>query len=207
VGFSTSLPQGGIKVRVLAVVSIAALSLAILPVQAGEAEAEASTFKRHRIAFFTGNAIVPSGGENEDRIGTAVVPTLALDYEYWFSRRFAVGWYNDFTLSTFFVETNREPPAGASSSEGGKEVIERKPVYLTAVVGIFEPVHRLAIYTGPGYEFEEHENLRVWKFGVEYSFPLPRDWDIALSVAYDYKEVYDSFALGLSFGKRLGKPR
>ena len=170
-------------------------------------EAETGPFKRHRIAFFTGNTIVPSGGENEDRLTTAIVPTLAFDYEYWFSRRFAIGWYNDFTLTTFFVETNREAQSGEPSTDGGDEIIERKPVYLAAVVGIFEPVPRLALYTGPGYEFEEHENLQVWKLGVEYSFPLPHDWDIALSVAYDYKEIYDSFSVGLSFGKRLGRPR
>lgn len=193
--------------RIWAIVSIATLSLAVIPVWAGEAEAEAGPFKRHRIAFFTGNTIVPSGGENEDRLGTAIVPTLAFDYEYWPSRRFAVGWYNDFTLTSFFVKTNREAPPGASSSEGGKEIIEREPVYLTAVVGIFEPVRRLALYTGPGYEFEENENLPVWKLGVEYSFPLPNDWDIALAAAYDYKEIYDSFSVGLSFGKRLGRPR
>jgi hypothetical protein len=74
-------------------------------------------------------------------------------------------------------------------------------------VGIFEPVPRLTLYTGAGYEFEEEENLPVWKLGVEYSFPLQHDWDIALSVAYDYKEIYDSVGMGISFGKRLGKPR
>jgi hypothetical protein len=40
---------------------------------------------------------------------------------------------------------------------------------------VYEPVERLALYTGPGREFEESEDFWVWKFGVEYSFPLPRD--------------------------------
>ncbi len=47
----------------------------------------------------------------------------------------------------------------------------------------------------------------MWKFGVEYPFPLPGDCDIAVGVACDYKDVYDSFAVGVSFGKRFGKPR
>ena len=37
--------------------------------------------------------------------------------------------------------------------------------------------------------------------------PLPGDWDIAIGVSYDYKEVYDSFGIGVSFGKRFGTPR
>jgi hypothetical protein len=72
---------------------------------------------------------------------------------------------------------------------------------------VYEPVERLALYTGAGREFEESEDFWVWKFGVEYSFPLPRDWDIAVGVAYDYKDVYDSIGVGVSFGKRFGKPR
>lgn len=177
----------------------------------GAGEHHAGPFKRHRIAFYTGNGIVPSGGENEDRIGTVLVPTLAVDYEYWLSRKFALGWYNDFTLTTFVVETNRPPPAeqgaGAASSEGGKEVIEREQTFLTSLVVVYEPVERLALFTGLGREFEESESFWVWKVGLEYGFPLPGDWDIAIGVSYDYKEVYDSFGIGVSFGKRFGTPR
>jgi hypothetical protein len=174
-------------------------------------EHESGPFKRHRIAFLTGNTIVPSGGENEDRIGTVVVPTIAIDYEYWFSRKLAIGWYNDFTLATFVVETNREAEedhgAQSDDSEGGNEVVEREPTFLTALVVIWEPLPRLAVYTGGGREFEANENFWVWKIGLEYGFPLPNDWDIAIGGAYDYKEVYDSFGVGISFGKRFGKPR
>ncbi len=184
-----------------------------LPAEHGESEGagehEGGPFKRHRIAFLTGNTIVPSGGENEERIGTVLVPTIGIDYEYWFSRKLAIGWYNDFTLSTFVVETNREPDDGhgTASSEGGNEVVEREPTFLTTVVIVWEPVHRLALYTGGGREFEPSEDFWVWKIGIEYGFPLPGDWDIAIGGSYDYKEVYDSFGVGVSFGKRFGKPR
>jgi hypothetical protein len=208
------MPRRVAKQRLAILLTVAALVAAPgalaqqgTPDSPEEAVHETGPFKRHRIAFFTGNTIVPSGGESEDHITTAIVPTLAFDYEYWFGRRFAIGWYNDFTLTTFFVETDREAPPGAPSSDSGNEIIQRKPVFLTAVVGIFEPVPRVTLYTGAGYEFEEEENLPVWKLGVEYSFPLPHDWDLALALAYDYKEVYDSISVGLSFGKRLGKPR
>jgi len=185
------------------------------PAEHGESEDagehESGPFKRHRIAFLTGNTIVPSGGENEDRIGTVLVPTIGIDYEYWLSRKVAIGWYNDFTLSTFVVETSREPEedhgAQSDSSEGGTEVVEREPTFLTAIVVVWEPVHRLAVYTGAGREFEASEDFWVWKIGLEYSFPLPNDWDIAIGGAYDYKEVYDSFGVGISFGKRFGRPR
>ena len=47
----------------------------------------------------------------------------------------------------------------------------------------------------------------LFAINQELRFPLPGDWDIAVGGSYDYKEVYDSFGVGVSFGKRFGKPR
>ena len=166
----------------------------------GEAEGEQPEWfeagKKNRFAVFVGYGWVPQGDPDGDREGTTVIPTLGLDYERWVHPRFAIGWYNDFQLSTFVVE--RE---GEHSEED--RFLEREYAFVTAVVGVFEVVERLAVFAGPGYEFETTENLFVFKIGAEYGFPLPSHWDIAIGGSYDIRDAFDSWGLGLSIGKRF----
>ena len=87
------------------------------------------------------------------------------------------------------------------------EVIEREQTFLTSLVLVYEPVERLAFFTGAGREFEENQNFWVWKVGAEYAFLQASNWHVTIGVAHDYKDVYDSFSVGVAFGKRFGNPR
>ncbi len=156
-----------------------------------ESERELEPLKHHRLAAFVGAAHVPSGETKEE--GNAVwVPTLGLDYEYWFSHKFAVGLYNDVELGEYIINTEE------------REDLNRHYAFITAAVGVWEPVRRLAFYAGPGIEIEDHENFFVIKVGTEYGFPLPNWWDLAVSLTYDWKDVYGAWSLGVSAGKRFG---
>ena len=162
-------------------------------------ELEADWFeegKKNRFAVFVGYGWVPKGQSGEENEGTLVIPALGLDYERWIHPRFAIGWYNDFQLSTFVVE--RE---GEHAEE--EKFLEREYAFVTAVVGVFEVVERLAVYAGPGQEFEAHENFFVLKIGAEYEFPLPNFWDLAIGGSYDIRDLYDSWGVGISIGKRF----
>lgn len=152
--------------------------------------------ERNRFAVFVGYGWVPKGEPGEDREGLTVIPALGLDYERWVHPRFAIGWYNDFQLSTFVVE--RE---GEHAEE--EKFLEREYAFVTAVVGVFELVERLAVYAGPGQEFESNENFFVFKIGAEYEFPLPNFWDLSIGGSYDIRDLYDSWGFGISIGKRF----
>ncbi len=151
--------------------------------------------KKNRLAVFVGYGWVPKG-QGGEREGVTVIPALALDYERWVHPRFGIGWYNDFQLTTFVVEREGE-------HEEEDKFLEREYAIVTAVVGVFEVVERLAVFAGPGYEFETTENLFVFKIGAEYGFPLPNRWDLAVGGSYDIRDAFDSWGLGISIGKRF----
>lgn len=162
------------------------------PLSAQESEEE-QPMKHHRIALFTGTTWVPSGETGVEGEGEVFAPTYGLDYEYWFSHRFALGLYNDVQLGTYIVNTSQV------------ENLERNRVFVTAAVVVWEPVRQLALFGGAGAELEENESFFVIKAGSEYEFPIGNWWDISISLGYDLKDVYGSWSLGLSVGKRFGK--
>lgn len=78
--------------------------------------------------------------------------------------------------------------------------------YPIALAGVlhYHALHHWSFYTGPGYEFEKHENLFLVKAGTEYSFEITEDFEIALNLMYENKqEVYDAWTFGIAFNKRL----
>ena len=164
-----------------------------------ETEQEAEWFeegKRNRFAVFVGYGWVPKGQTGTESEGTLVIPSLGLDYERWFHPRFALGWYNDFQLSSFVVEREGE-------HDVEEKLLEREYAFVTAVVAVFEVVERLAVYAGPGQEFESNENFFVFKIGAEYEFPLPNLWGLSIGGSYDIRDLYDSWGFGISIGKRF----
>ena len=149
-------------------------------------------FRRHKLAVFTGNTWVRKGS-HEGSSGVVLVPTFGLDYEYWINHKFAIGLHNDIERGRYLVEKNHE------------EEVLRENAFVSALVAIVEPIHGWAIYAGSGIELEKHEHMWVVRIGTEYAWDLPKDWVIALTVAWDIKKHYDSFASGIVIGKRLGK--
>jgi hypothetical protein len=142
----------------------------------------------HRVAFFTGNTIVPDG---ETRSGVLVVPTFGLDYQYWFSHRWAAMASFEMELLNYTVET-----------EDGV-FIERDTPIVLAISGVFEAVDRLGLLFGFGMEFERTESLWLIRFGGEYAFPVQNNYDIAIIVFGDIKEKFWAITTGLSIGKRI----
>ncbi len=43
----------------------------------------------------------------------------------------------------------------------------------------------------------------VLKVGLEYAFAIANGWATGVTVAYDFKEEYNSWAFGLSVGRRF----
>lgn len=148
--------------------------------------------KRHRLSAFVGLTHIPSG-ETEDEGDPVWVPTVGLDYEFWFSHTFALGIYNDVELGRYVI-----------GMEGLQAALNRHYAFVTAAVGVWEPVRGLALFAGPGIELEQHETFFVLKLGTQFGLPLGKWWDLGGSVTYDWNEVYGTLSLGISVGKRFG---
>jgi hypothetical protein len=171
------------------IVATALLAFISAPLAAQEHE-ESEPLKRHQIALFTGYTWVPKGDPHEgDSEGTVIAPTVGIDYSFWISHKFGVGLYNDFELTSYVVET----------SEGA--TLPREYAYVGAVVGIYEAARGLGLYAGPGIELEKHEDFFVLKVGAEYAFAVAHGWATGVAFGYDFKDEYDSWALGMSVAR------
>jgi len=148
-------------------------------------------FMHHRVALMIAHTHVP-GARTGSQGSAVIVPSWGLNYEYWLNHQWAVGIHSDMEIATYIIESHE-------STE-----IERERPIIISTVGLFKPVHQIVLIAGVGQEIEKHENLWVFRFGIDYEFELNDGWDLSPSLIYDIKEsLYDSWTLGLSVGKRL----
>jgi hypothetical protein len=147
-----------------------------------------NSFMHHRVALMIAHTHVP-GARTGTQGSVVIVPSWGLNYEYWLNHQWAVGIHSDMEIATYIIESHE-------STE-----IERERSIIIGTVGIFKPVHQIALIPSVGREIETHENLWVVRFGIDYEFDLRDDWDLSPSLTYDIKEsLYDSWTLGLSVG-------
>jgi hypothetical protein len=141
-----------------------------------------------------GNTLVPAGKNAHDESSSIILPTWGINYSFLFTKNLAVAWHNEIELQSYVVEKNQEFE------------LEREYPFVTALVLVYEPVHRLALHAGPGYEIEKSENFLILKAGVEYFFPIGNDFNLAVGFAYDNKRnLYDAWTIGISVGKFFGR--
>jgi len=176
-------PQGAVNNTVL-------LLFVVLSTTCLAQEAEPESFKpRIRGAIMMANAHVPQASEGEKKI--AIIPTWGFDVDYVFHKRWSVALQSDIKIQSFEIENE-------------DVILERtNPVALAAVLH-FHCQRNWSFYFGPGYEFEQHENFFLVKVGMEYSFEITEDFEIALNLIYENKEeVYDGITFGIAFNKKL----
>lgn len=155
-------------------------------------EHESEGFKRHRISLVMGHTHIPRGIESADKKSSLIVPSWGLNYDFWFTPRWAIGSHNDMEISTYVIEDHHET-----------EIERERPVILT-LVGIFKPTHHIELLAGFGREFEKHHNFWVYRLGIEYEFDLPGHWLLSPALIFDFKEdVYNSISLGIVIGKKF----
>ena len=171
------------------------------PTDAGHHEAR----PRHRLALFTGNTWVPQGNHEGAIDGLIAAPTIGIDYAFRFGERFALSWINDFQIARYVIER-------ADGSE-----LERERLFVTSVVLVWEAVHRLQLFAGPRQDVKEflcakrlldevhgaqlHRLDRTVDRAEGSHHDEPHPWDVALNVAWDFKEEYDAVAIGISIGR------
>lgn len=153
-------------------------------------EKESEPFQpKIRGAIIMANSHVPKATEGGKKV--AIIPTWGSDIDYFFHPRWSVAFQGDIKLQSFEVE------------DGDTMLKRTNPVSLTTVLH-YHALRHWSFYTGPGYEFERHENLFLIKAGTEYSFEITENFEIALNLIYENKqEVYDAWTFGIAFNKKL----
>jgi hypothetical protein len=150
--------------------------------------------KRHKVGAFLGNSLIAEVKNTQTgKEQYVLAPTFGLDYEYWLSRKWAIGTYNEIAHTDIEVETDNH-----------EEYIKRENVMLFSAVAIFEPIHNLAFFAGTGVETDPHHTFWIRYLGIEYTFIRSNDWDVSISAGCVNKDLYDAFTFGVVIGRRFG---
>ena len=153
-----------------------------------------NSFKKHYISVLWGNTIVPAAKTSEGENSVSIFPSWGINYEYFLNNHFGLGLLNEFEMQSYAVEHDEDA------------IIERVYPVISSIVLIYEPINHLALFAGPGIEFEKSENLSIIKAGAAYTFPLPKYFGISLELSYERKnKTYDAWTLGILLGKGFGK--
>ncbi len=149
---------------------------------------------KNRIGFILEATFIPeasSGEHSEESNGDSkgkVVPTIGLDYIRTLNHRWEVGFSAELELESYFIVD--------------KELNRENPLILVAFA-VYRLVGSWFVYGGGGIELEKNKNLAVLRLGTEYNFILGNGWDISPTLTFDHKVELNSFALGVSIGKRF----
>jgi hypothetical protein len=145
---------------------------------------------RHRVTLVMANSFLKNHAD-ETTNSILIVPTFGLNYDFFFHKKWGVGLHSDIVLQQFKVEVH----------DGHETIIRENPVAVCAV-GLFKPLPSLTLIAGYGIEIEKHENIQLLRFGVEYGFHLPGNWELGFALEYDRKiNTYNSWVFGAGFSK------
>jgi hypothetical protein len=154
-------------------------------------EGEEELSYRHRLSIMMAFSHVPSADNLDGQSSVFIVPTWAINYDYWFTSKFGLGLHNDLVMQQYKIETHED-----------NAIIERSfPIAVTAVA-LYKASKKWTFLFGVGREFEKHENFNLISAGVEYGIELPHAWEVNINAIYENKlNAYDSWLIGIGFSK------
>ncbi|MCP9200488.1 hypothetical protein MKO06_11245 [Gramella sp. GC03-9] len=156
-----------------------------------EEELEEHHRHKHVISLGIGHAHINTGVENGVK-QWLVLPSWMLDYNFWFTERWAIGLHSDMIIETFEVEDEH--------SSGS--VIEREnPIALVGALS-FQPIEWLSLVAGGGVEYEANESFGLVRLGVEPHWEIHEKWEIFVNIGHDIKfDAYNTWNISLGIGR------
>ena len=152
----------------------------------------------HQLGLTIGHETVFSGRNADGEKTTRILPFWGLDYNFQFSKQFAVGLHTDFVMETFEVEKDLE--------SGPETTVERTWPIAPAAMFFFKPSEHWNFGLGAGGEFSKEENYFLNRASVEYSSEIRNGWEVAGSIQYDFRwNAYDTWTIGLGLSKAFGR--
>ncbi|MEH6705624.1 MAG: hypothetical protein V7691_12575 [Galbibacter orientalis] len=164
-----------------------------LEFNAEEAFEESEEFKRNKLALFLGYSWIPQG-EDEDtgEKETIFVPSIGFSYEYWFTEKWGIGTYNDIEIVKYKVEKDDE-----------NAELERENALSLAVGAVYEILPKWTAIAGGGLDIDKNETLPILHLATEYVILEKDSKELSISFSYNNKKYYDTFSIGLVYGKKF----
>ncbi len=156
-------------------------------------EEESKEFKHHSISVLLSHSIIFEGVENGEKTAVSL-PSWALNYNYNFNEKWAIGLHNDIIIEDFVIEKTKDD-----------EIIERSTPIASLIVGTYKITEGLGIEIGAGMEFEKDENFGLARIGAEYGIEIPK-FNMEVLLGFDYDiifDAYNSINLGIGIAKRF----
>ncbi len=159
--------------------------------------------KKHAISLVISHTHIKSGVKNETGDNWMALPSFGINYNYSFNEKWAIGLHNDIIIEEFIVEDkNHEGEIHAKSEEVEIPGIDRGRPIASAVMLTYKPHEHIALLAGGGMEFSKHENFALIRFGVEFPFHIPNDWEVLGVMSYDINiDAYNGFTFGFGIAK------
>lgn len=148
----------------------------------------------HKVTVVLANSFLKNQFD-ESANNVLVVPTYGLNYDALFHHRWGVGIHSDVVLQQYKVEKH----------DSQEELVRENPVAVCGV-GLFKPTPNLILLAGYGVEIENHGNIPLIRFGIEYEIHLPKNWELEFALEFDRKlKSYNSWVFGVGFSKLFMK--
>ncbi len=159
--------------------------------------------KKHLISASINHTIIFSGiKDNNSSSSSLSLPSFGLNYTYWFNHTWAIGLHNDIIIEDFVVKETNSGNARSSGEAEETVGIERGTPISSVIVGLYKPWPFLGIMAGVGREFSSHEDFTVVRFGLEFPYHLPHNWELFGVLSYDINiNAYKSLTYGIGIGK------
>ncbi|MDI3320614.1 hypothetical protein [Pinibacter soli] len=157
-----------------------------------------SPFKpRHSVGINIGHEHSFGGIDENGNKESIILPYWGIDYNFQFSRKFAIGLHTDFITESFKVERTVEGDE--------QEIVERSSPIAPAVMGFYKPTEHWSFGVGMGGEFAKGENYVLNRIAVEYGVEIKKAWEVFGALQYDVRwKAYDTWTIGLGISKSFG---
>jgi hypothetical protein len=129
-----------------------------------------------------------AGGLGDTKARGLFVPAVNLDYFFYFTPRWGIGFMAGYELDHYMIVDNQ---------------LERDNALNLTLDGLFRITPHWGVFAGGGVEIEPHDHLGVFRIGTEYTIDLRKNWMILPRLYFDFKENYDTWSFTLSAGKKF----
>lgn len=145
----------------------------------------------HTLGFMISHTQVSQGVQTNGNKKWLSLPSWALNYNYKFSPKWAVGLHNDIIVEDFVVQEHLK-------SSGGGETLERSYPVASALMASYKPGKHFSFMLGAGGEFAHTGNLFLIRIGAEYGYHISKKYELNANITNDLKiNAYNSWAIGL----------
>ncbi len=148
----------------------------------------------HNSHFKAGVVLCHTFLQSHDVTGHPIVdvPAVGFDLEYWFDHRLGIGTHNDIEIINKQVQVDQHI-----------EIDHEYPI-ITTLDLLWQPIHHVVLFGGPGVEFLPDHSYYLTRLGVDFEVSIGHGWEFWPTVSYDLITHHENaLNIGIGVGHRF----